>query len=261
MTTASMEIVPVPCLTDNYAYVVRNGTDAVVVDPSEVGPVAATLEELGLTLRAILCTHHHHDHVGGVAGLLARFKDGVRVYAHPRDATHFEGVTHRVDDGARFVEAGIPFRVLHVPAHTLGAIGYIADERAVFTGDTMFVAGCGRLFEGTAAMMHRALCFGFAKLADDTQVFPGHEYAEKNLRFASEVEPRNTEVRAHLLRAIERRRAGLFCIPSTIGVEKATNPFLRVAAAEVQAFAKARGAKTNDPVDVLAAVRHARDKY
>jgi hydroxyacylglutathione hydrolase len=125
----------------------------------------------------------------------------------------------------------------------------------------MFVAGCGRLFEGTAAMMHRALNLGFARLDDDTAVYPGHEYAEKNLRFAHEVEPDNTAVRAHHARVQERRRAGLFCVPSTIRDEKATNPFLRLDAADVRAFANSRGGNANDPVEVLAAVRRARDEF
>jgi hydroxyacylglutathione hydrolase len=255
-----MEIIPIPCLTDNYAYLVREGDEAVIVDPSESAPVEATVAELGVRLVGILCTHHHPDHVGGVGGLLSTY-GALPVIAHPRDASRIAAASRTVEDAEKFALGGVEFRAIHVPAHTLGALGYVANERAVFTGDTMFVAGCGRLFEGTPAMMHRALLLGFGRLADDVAVYPGHEYAEKNLRFAHEVEPGNGTVSAHLARVQERRRAGLFCVPSTIADEKATNPFLRVAAAEVRAFAKAHGGNANDPVDVLAAVRRARDEF
>lgn len=256
-----MEILPVPCRTDNYAYIVRAGQEAVVVDPSESDRVAEALDSLGLTLRAILCTHHHPDHVGGIAGLVAHSGHDVPVYGHERDATRIAGLTRTVRGGDGIDAASVHFEVLHVPAHTLGAVAYVIADRAVFSGDTLFVAGCGRLLEGTAAFMHRALNYGLGRLADDLAVYPGHEYAERNLRFARTVEPHNEAVRVRLERVAARRLAGLFCVPSTMGDERATNPFLRVTSPEVRAFAQARGADDRDPVAVLAAVRSARDQY
>jgi hydroxyacylglutathione hydrolase len=257
----TFRVVPIPCLQDNYAYlVVSDATgDALVVDPSETEPVAAALAKEGRTLGAILCTHHHGDHVGGVPGLVERARS-MAVYGHESETSRIPEITAPLADGATFRVGAISVRAMHVPGHTTGALAYVVGERAVFTGDTMFVAGCGRLFEGTPAMMARSLG-QIASLASATEVYPGHVYAEKNLRFARTVEPDHAAVAERYARVVERRGEGKFCVPSTIAEENATNPFLRASADGVKRFAAARGADPDDPVAVLAAVRSARDGF
>jgi hydroxyacylglutathione hydrolase len=259
-----MNVIPVACLRDNYAYlVVCDATrQAAVVDPSEAEPVAAALRSAGVTLAAILCTHHHADHTGGVEELLAQFGSALPVYGHARDRDRIAGLSRGVVQGDTLAVGALGARVLEIPAHTLGAVAYAFDAAgAVFTGDTLFCAGCGRLFEGTAAMMHRALNETLAALPDATRVYPGHEYAESNLRFAVTVEPGNEATRARYEQTRAARAAGRFCVPSTLGEERATNPFMRVREPEVRAFARERGADERDPVAVLGAVRAAKDSF
>jgi hydroxyacylglutathione hydrolase len=256
-----VRIVPIPCLSDNYAYLIASDASrsALVVDPSEAEPVVDALARERLTLAGIACTHHHHDHVGGVADLLGRTPN-VAVYAHESEPARIPWTTQPLADGAAFRFDDVTLRVLHVPGHTTGALAYVVDERIVFTGDTLFVSGCGRLFEGTAAMMSTSLA-RIVGLPDATEVYPGHEYAEKNLRFAATVDPGNADVTARLARVKSRRAAGTICVPSTVGEEKATNPFVRCDSDGVKAFAASRGAKPDDAVAVFAAVRSARDGF
>lgn len=257
-------VTPIPCLSDNYAYALvcpETGACA-VVDPSESTPVADALDAAGLRPVAILCTHHHPDHVGGVLGLRARYGEGLAVYGHESETERIPALSHPLAHGARFALGNLALGALHIPGHTTGAIAFVVEGRdAVFTGDTLFVAGCGRLFEGTPAMMHRSLNATLAALPDATRMYPGHEYAEKNLRFAATVEPRNAAVRDKLARVTAARARDEACVPSTLGEERATNPFLRVTAPEVRAFARGRGADPDDPVAVLAAVREARNGF
>jgi hydroxyacylglutathione hydrolase len=251
-----MRVIPVPCLSDNYAYLVTaDGSDeALVIDPSEAEPVIAALEREGLRLVAIVNTHHHHDHVGGNEGLRARFGP-LPVYAHASDEGRVPAQTDHVEEGRRLRIAGLDLDPLHVPGHTTGAVAYHVDG-GVFTGDTLFVAGCGRLFEGTPEMMHRSLCEKLARLPPETRVYCGHEYTVANLRFAAHAEPDNGAVAAKLERARAARERGEPTVPSTIGEELATNPFLRVA--EPALAARFPGA--ND-VEVFAAVRKAKDGF
>ena len=258
-----MKITPIPCLRDNYAYLVEcPSTRAIaIVDPSEAAPVIAALEKTPGKPVAVWCTHHHPDHVGGVADLVAHFGADLAVIGHATERARIPHLSRGVEHGERWTLGTLGVAALHVPAHTTGAIAFVVSDRAAFTGDTMFVAGCGRLFEGTAAMMHRALHEVFGTLEDEVEVYPGHEYAEKNLRFAALVEPGNRAVRAKLAAVSEQRTRGLFCVPSTMGDERATNPFVRVRAEGVRAFAKEHGANPSDAVEVLAAVRNARDVF
>lgn len=251
-----MRVIPVPCLSDNYAYIVaKDGSkEAFVVDPSEAAPVVEALEREGLTLVAIVNTHHHYDHVGGNEELIKR-AGSLPVYAHTSDFGRVPGQTERVEEGRSFTVAGLDLRPLHVPGHTLGAVAYVVED-AVFTGDTLFVAGCGRLFEGTAEQMHSSLSGKLAKLPPKTRVFCGHEYALGNLRFALHVEPENKAAQAKFEAATAAKEKGEWMIPSTIEEELATNPFLRSDEPSV---------RERYPADtswgVLGAVRAAKDVF
>jgi hydroxyacylglutathione hydrolase len=249
-----MRVVTVPCLSDNYAYlVVGEGKRAFVVDPSEAAPVEAALAREELELVAIVCTHHHWDHVGGNEALAQRFR--VPIWAHESDRERVPGQTNDVREDRAFEIAGLSIAALHVPGHTLGAVAYHVGG-AVFTGDTMFVAGCGRLFEGTPEQMHVSLSEKIAKLPADTAVYCGHEYTVANLSFAVHVEPDNAAARAHLDAARATRARGEPTVPSTIGEELAINPFLRVGEPGVRA--RFPGAT---PAEVLAGVRKAKDGF
>jgi hydroxyacylglutathione hydrolase len=251
-----MRVIPVPCLSDNYAYLVAadGAKEAFVIDPSEAAPIEAALERENLELVAIVNTHHHWDHVGGNDELCAR-AGSLPVYAHVSDVGRVPQQTERVEEGRSFKVAGLELRPLHVPGHTLGAVSYWVED-AVFTGDTLFVAGCGRLFEGTPEMMYTSLSGKLAKLPAATRVFCGHEYALGNLRFALHVEPENKAVQAKLQRATEAKEKGTWMIPSTIEEELATNPFLRSEEPKVRERYPA-----DTPAGVLGAVRAAKDVF
>ena len=213
-----MRVVAVPCLKDNYAYLVIEGGLAAVVDPGEAPPVEEAIARERVRLAAIWLTHHHHDHVGGVSAL-ADAHAGLEIVAHAHDRGRAPRVTRFVEDGDEVALGPLRARIVHNPGHTLGAISYhVAD--AVFTGDTLFAAGCGRLFEGTPELMHASLG-KLAALPPETRVYFGHEYTAANLRFAAAAEPGNA--------AIAARAAALAVpsTPSTIAQELATNPFVR----------------------------------
>ena len=247
-----MRIVPVPCLKDNFAYLVidQDGRCA-VVDPGEAAPIEAALVREGATLAAVWATHHHPDHVGGVAELVAAHP-GIEVVIGARDAARTPRVTRTVEDGDEVALGTLRARCIHNPGHTLGAVTYVVDGCA-FTGDTLFGGGCGRVFEGDAAMMHASL-MRLAALPPETRVYFGHEYTASNLRFAAAVEPDNARI------AERARSLGTPSTPSTMADEHATNPFLRAAEPAVAAAAKTRGA-AGDPVSVFAAVRAWKDGF
>ncbi len=250
-----MRILTVPCLSDNYAYLVAAGgrREAIVIDPSEAEPIVAALDREQLRLVAIVNTHHHHDHVGGNEALRQRYGD-LPVYAHASDVGRVPAQTEQVEEGKPVEIAGLTLRPLHVPGHTLGAVSYCVED-VVFTGDTLFIGGCGRMFEGTPEVMHASLS-KLAALPVHMRVFCGHEYTVNNLRFAETVEPENEAIRKKLAAARAARERGEPTVGSTIAEELATNPFLRCSERSVQA----RFPGPTLP-DVFAAVRRAKDDY
>ena len=259
-----MEIIPVPQLADNYAYLLIDpvSREAAVVDCAEAAAVLAEAERSGARLTAVLATHHHFDHVGGNADLLGALP-GLRVYGSADDAPRIPGITHRVRDGDPVQVGSIRGQAIMIPAHTSGHLAYhFPSERAVFTGDTLFAAGCGRLFEGDAAQMMASLA-KLAALPDDSRVYCGHEYTEKNLRFAAMLEPGNRTLAAKLAAVRALRREGKSTVPSTIGEEKATNPFLRIDSPELAASVRARvpDLPPGDRVALFAAVRALKDRF
>ena len=255
-----MRVIPVPCLKDNYAYlVVDAANDAVIVDPSEAAPVRDAVKREGVRVRAIWSTHHHWDHVGGNEELSKEL--GVEVTGHTSDAERLPALKHGVDTGDVVTAGKLSARCIHIPGHTTGAVAYVVDdggERAVFTGDTLFVAGCGRLFEGTPAMMHASIA-RLLELPGDTRVYCGHEYTESNLRFAAHVEPDNADVKRAQERASSLRAEGKPTIGTTLDDERRTNPFVRVTSPEIRAtLGIPAGA---DGATALGAIRTAKDNF
>jgi hydroxyacylglutathione hydrolase len=247
-----LEIVPVKAFKDNYVWTLRNATHAAVVDPGEARPVLDYLAREHLQLAAILATHHHADHVGGIAELLERGR--VPVYG-PRNEP-IATLSHPVSEGdtVTIAELGVEFSVLDIPGHTRAHIAYYGAG-ALFCGDTLFACGCGRLFEGTAEQMYASLQ-KLLSLPDATKVYCGHEYTLANIGFARNVEPANSALASREQRDRRLREAGKPTLPSTLADEKATNPFLRCREpAVVESVNKYLGARVSDPVRVFAAIR------
>ncbi len=256
-----LDVSPVRAFSDNYIWLIRGPADpavAVVVDPGDARPVNAALEQHGLRLHAVLVTHHHPDHVGGVAELAA--SHGARVYGPARERLPCEATTLDDGDTVRLAEPGLEFVVMNVPGHTLGHIAYYGHG-ALFCGDTLFSGGCGRLFEGTPAQMLGSLD-RIAALPDDTRIYCAHEYTLSNLRFAASVEPGNADVIGALeATRVLRERDGI-SLPSTLGRERRINPFLRSREPSVRSTAEAHaGRAMAEPVEVFATVRSWKDGF
>lgn len=248
----SLEVIPLRAFADNYVWTLRDGRCAAVVDPGDARPVLDYLEREKLELVAILNTHHHADHVGGNADLLRRWK--APVYG-PHDERIRE-TTHRMADGGRMKlpHFGIEFQVLEIPGHTRTHIAFYGGGM-LFCGDTLFAAGCGRLFEGTPRQMHDSLS-KLMRLPDDTRVYCGHEYTLANIRFARAADPDNRALPELEARSKKLRDQDLPTLPSTIAQEKATNPFVRCSEpAVVKTASQHAGKALTDPVSVLAAIR------
>ena len=255
-------IIPIPAFRDNYIWAICEGGYAAVVDPGDAAPVIAYLDRERLRLAAIIATHHHNDHVGGNLDLLARWAVPVFGPAHET----IPGRTHALREGERIDVPGIDvtFDVLDIPGHTAGHIAYVTargDAPAVFCGDTLFAVGCGRLFEGTPAQMWTSLS-KLAALPADTRVFCGHEYTLANIRFARSVEPDNRALIARQSREEAKRGRGEPTLPSTIGDERATNPFLRAEEATVKSAAEAHARRRfDDPVATFAELREWKNRF
>jgi hydroxyacylglutathione hydrolase len=247
----ALRIERIPTLSDNYTYllVCEQSGEAAVVDAPEAEPVLRRVEAAGVSVKKILSTHHHPDHAAANPELAKRY--GAPVLGHRSDADRLAGFTTGLDEGDSVVVGRETARVLFIPAHTRGHIAYVFDgAKAVFCGDTLFAAGCGRLFEGTPEMMFRAMA-KLGALPGDTRVFCGHEYSAGNLRFAAHVEPENAAVRAAVARVAKIRANAAkdwhdatpaeMVVPTTIADEHATNPFMR--AGSVEELGRRRSAK------------------
>lgn len=253
-----LEIALVPCLSDNYAYLLRDPVEdfCAVVDPSEARPVRAALVAGRRRLTHILNTHHHPDHTGGNAELKAEF--GARIIGPGKDRARIPAMDEGVDESSAVALGSHRARVLEIPAHTRTHIAFaFEDDGAVFTGDTLFAMGCGRLFEGTPEMMWRSLS-KLMTLPDASRVYCGHEYTLNNGRFALTLEPGNRDLQERMREVEKLRAAGSPTIPSTIGLEKRTNPFLRPDSPEIRRTLNMPNASN---VEVFAEMRARKDRF
>ncbi|WP_260961326.1 hydroxyacylglutathione hydrolase [Pseudomonas citri] len=254
-----IQISALPAFTDNYIWLLQDHSTqrCAVVDPGDAAPVQAWLEaHPGWVLSDILVTHHHHDHVGGVQAL----KNATNATVYGPASENIPARDRALGDHDRIAVLGLDFDVHAVPGHTLGHIAYY-HHGLLFCGDTLFAAGCGRLFEGTPGQMHHSLS-RLAALPEDTLVYCTHEYTLSNLKFAAAVEPDNRDIAARLEKVSRQRSEGVITLPSTLALEKLTNPFLRTAETSVKQKADERSAKRNQtPSEVFAALRAWKDKF
>ncbi len=253
-----LEIIPLRAFKDNYVWTLRNRRFAAVVDPGEAQPVLDYLAAEKLQLVAILATHHHQDHVGGIAELLRAHS--VPVYG-PRGEP-ITTLTHAIGGGERVAipELGVAFEVLDIPGHTRAHVGYYGANM-LFCGDTLFACGCGRVFEGTPRQLYASLEKLMA-LPDETRVYSGHEYTLANIGFAKAVEPDNAALAERERSDTLLRHENRPTLPSTIGREKATNPFLRVTRpAVIEAANKYLGKRVSNPAGVFAALRQWKNQF
>ncbi|KAG7396072.1 hypothetical protein PHYBOEH_002818 [Phytophthora boehmeriae] len=256
---AMIQVELIPVLSDNYAYLLIDPASnvAAVVDPANAEKVYARAQELNVAIEMILTTHSHLDHAGGnrdlSALILKREGRAIPVIGGPGDAV--EAATITVTDGDTVALGALQVKIFFTPCHTRDHVLYYCQD-VLFTGDTLFVAGCGRFFNGTPAEMHHALNEVVAKLPEETKIYCGHEYTASNLRFAAHVEPDNDAIQSKLAWALEKSAAEEPTVPSTVKEELETNPFMRVNQADVQQFASEK-----DPIGVMGTLRAAKDNF
>ena len=262
-----LKIVPLRAFNDNYIWLLRRNDTAVVVDPGDEAPVLAYLEQHRLTLSAILVTHHHGDHIGGIEELLAHAGHPGQVPVFGPASETIETVNRPLADGDRveLPQLGVTFEVIAVPGHTRGHIAYygrnIHSCGVLFCGDTLFACGCGRIFEGTPTQMWRSLS-RLAALPGDTRAYCAHEYTQANIRFALAVEPDNAALQARAAEVAKLRAADQATVPSTLSLELATNPFLRWdAPAVINAACRFSGQTLTEPEQVFTAIREWKNKF
>ena len=253
-----LEILTIPCLSDNYAFLAHDSAsgDTALIDVPEAAPILAALADRGWRLSHVLLTHHHYDHVDGLAEVLAAHP--AQVVGAAADAHRLPPLDLQVAEGDTFEVGGEPAQVIDVSGHTLGHIAYhFPQSRAVFTADSLMALGCGRLFEGTAPQMWGSLS-KLAALPDQTIVYSGHEYTQANGAFALTIEPDNPDLISRVRDITAARAENRATVPSALSLEKATNPFLRAGNAQVQQNLGMQGA---DPADVFAEIRGRKDRF
>ncbi|XP_037376781.1 hydroxyacylglutathione hydrolase, mitochondrial-like isoform X1 [Talpa occidentalis] len=256
----AMKVELLPALTDNYMYLIidTDSREAAVVDPVQPQKVVETVRKQGVKLTTVLTTHHHWDHAGGNEKLV-KLEPGLKVYGGD---DRIGALTHKATHLLTLQVGSLSVKCLSTPCHTSGHICYLvskpgsAEPPAVFTGDTLFVAGCGKFYEGTADQMHKALLEVLGRLPPDTRVYCGHEYTVSNLQFARHVEPNNSAVREKLAWAKEKHGVGEPTVPSTIAEEFTYNPFMRVREKTVQ-----QHAGESDPVAAMRSIRSEKDRF
>ncbi|MDI1309565.1 MAG: hydroxyacylglutathione hydrolase [Methylotenera sp.] len=253
----NLQIIPIPAFKDNYIWLMHNGAQCTVVDPGDAAPVIEALKRLNLILTTILITHHHHDHIGGVTELLEAFPKAL-VYAPALEQYDFNHIAINETNTIELKDLNIPFTILDLPGHTLGHIAYYsAAHKLLFCGDTLFGAGCGRLFEGTPTQMYHSLQ-KLAVLPSNTAVYSTHEYTLHNLSFALMFEPHNHKLLNRQKSTQELRGAGIPSLPSTIELELATNPFLRCNNKEIHSALKLTSATE---IEIFSKLRELRNHY
>jgi len=257
-----MKIIEIPVFADNYAYLIidkENGV-AAAVDPAVPEKVLEAAEKEGVKITTVLTTHHHWDHSGGNGKIAAAIQD-IKVVGGD---TRIEALNHQVGNGDIVqISNNIKVKVFSTPCHTTGHVLYLAEDKdqtdkALFTGDTLFIAGCGRFFEGTAEQMNKALNEVIASLPDETLVYSGHEYTKKNLEFALSIEPDNLVVQNKYQSVCKKRDSGFPTVPSTVGEEKTYNPFMRVSEEAMKSALKMEG---KNSIDVMAELRLRKDNF
>jgi len=253
-----INIEPIKAFSDNYIWLVTTNEGSIVIDPGESQNLLKTLQENNLNLKAILITHHHFDHTGGINEILA--EKSIDVYG-PNN--NIDSINIRVANESKINLLGIEFEIIEIPGHTLDHIAYYSENNGhpiLFCGDTLFAGGCGRVFEGTFEQMHKSLSI-LKTLPLNTKIYCGHEYTESNLKFAKSVEPLNQKIISRYNDVIEQRKQGIPTLPTTIKLELETNPFLRVGLKEVQQeISKKFNIPKNDK-DIFTAMRQWKDSF